>query len=245
MGSRTRLRLTLCRGRKPTETWEFIRLPWCSLGGGGSGHAIAHERPADKRDDDHGEPRRHLGETIGEVAVGNSEVILLHGAIERVEVAPVRLNLSNFIIDNELLDRFRGSGSAVQCLVASDRDRRRLVGEWLRDLEEVQRRRVNGPRVAQNTLGFAVQVRELGRVGHGSDEGSRGIPGLGGVSAKAEACVVAACGEDEPVLGGGRAGGRVDCQDLFPVLQSQRVLDHLDHLGRCLAGCCLDWRRWH
>lgn len=147
-----------------------------------------HERPADKRDDDHGQPRRHLGETIGEVAVRDSEVVLLHGAIEGVEVAPVRLNLSNLIVDNELLDRLRSSGSAVQCLVASDRDRRRLVGERLRDLEEVQRRRVNGPRVAQNTLGFAVQVRELGRVGHGCDQGGRGLEGCISVAFLEAAC---------------------------------------------------------
>ena len=88
-------------------------------------------------------------------------------------MASVWLNLLNLIVDDKLLDGLGGGGGAVQWQVAGGGYGRRLVSQGLGDLEVVQRRRADRPRVAEDALGFAVKVRELGRVGHGGNEGKR------------------------------------------------------------------------
>ena len=88
-------------------------------------------------------------------------------------MANVRLNLLNLVVDDELFDRLGGGRSAVQWQVARSGYGRRLVSQGLGNLEVVQRRRADRPRVAEDTLGFAVKVRELGRVRHGGNEGKR------------------------------------------------------------------------
>ncbi len=66
------------------------------------------------------------------------------------------------------------------------------------------------------------------------------VPCLGRISAQAKAGGVAASGEDEPVLCGRRAGGSVNSQSLFPVLQCKGVLDGRSCVGGGLACCRVD-----
>lgn len=71
------------------------------------------------------------------------------------------------------------------------------------------------------------------------------VPCLGCVATQAKAGGVAASGEDEPVLCGRRAGGSVNGESLFPVFQSNWVLDGGSCVGGHLARCSVDWRRRH
>lgn len=123
-----------------------------------------HERPAEERDQDHWQPRWHLGEAPGDIGVRNSQVELLKLAVERVEEALVGRNLLDLVVDNQRLQSLSRGAGAVQGLISDDWDRRRLVSQRLGDGKVVERRRANRPRVAENVLGFAVKVSELGRV---------------------------------------------------------------------------------
>lgn len=120
-----------------------------------------HKGPADEGDDDHRHPRGHLRETIRHVAVGQCKVISLHCAVERVEMAPVRLNLEDLVANNELLDCLARRRRAVQRRVARDGS---LAGRL--HLEEVQRRGVDRPRIRQNGLLFGIQVYKFRRIWH-------------------------------------------------------------------------------
>jgi hypothetical protein len=72
-----------------------------------------HERPAEERDHDHRQPRWHLGEAPGHVAVGDSEAELLKLTVERVEDSLVGRDLLNFVVDNQVLERLYGGAGAV------------------------------------------------------------------------------------------------------------------------------------
>jgi hypothetical protein len=125
--------------------------------------AFLHECPAEERDKDHRQPRRHLGEAPGSVSERNGQAILLQQAVEGVEDTLVRRNGIELVVDNELLEGLGGGGGAVQRLVAELRDGRRLVGQRLGNAELEQRGRANRPRVAEDVLLFAVDKGELGR----------------------------------------------------------------------------------
>ena len=71
------------------------------------------------------------------------------------------------------------------------------------------------------------------------------VPRRGHVATQTEACVVAASGEDKPVLRRGRAGRGVNRHDILPVLQRNRILDYFGNFGGYLASRRVDWRRWH
>lgn len=88
-----------------------------------------------------------------------------------MEGSLVRFYLLNLIVDNKGLERLGGGGGTVQGLVADDWDGRRLVRQRLGDRERVQRRGSDAPRVAKDVFSLAVKVRELGRVGLGSEDG--------------------------------------------------------------------------
>jgi hypothetical protein len=67
------------------------------------------------------------------------------------------------------------------------------------------------------------------------------VPCLLSRPAETVTCAVAASDENEPLLCRRRADGRVDSQDLLPVLESEGMLNRGSRLG-----CCgLDRRRWH
>lgn len=70
---------------------------------------------------------------------------------------------------------YGGGACAVQRLVANGRNGRRLVGHGLGNLEVVERWCADGPCVAENGLGFAVKVRELGRIGLCGHDGERSL----------------------------------------------------------------------
>jgi hypothetical protein len=90
-----------------------------------------------------------------------------------MEDALIRLNLLDLVVDDKLLERLGGSGGLVQRPVANGGDGRRLVSHGLGDLEVVQRRRADGPRVAEDVLRFAVEVGELGRIWPCGEDGQR------------------------------------------------------------------------
>jgi hypothetical protein len=142
----------------------------------------SHERPAKEGDDNHGHPRRHLGEAPCNVSVRNGQVVLLERTVEGVEDALIRLNLLDLVVDDKVLERLDGGGGLVQRLVANGGDGRRLVRHRLGDLEVVQRRRADGPRVAEDVLSFAVEVGELGRIWLCGEEGKRRLVVLARVS---------------------------------------------------------------
>lgn len=196
--------------------------------------AILHERSAKERDGNHRHPRGHLRQSPADVTKGNSQLVLLQQAIERVENTLIRLNLLNLVVYNKLLDRLGRSRRAVKRHVADCGDGRRLVGQRLGDLEVVERRGANRPRVAEDALNLAVDEAELWRIGGGSEDGQRCVPRLVGGVAEAVASRVAAGNVDEPVLRRRWAHGRVDCQRLLPVLEIERMLDGLYNLGRRL-----------
>ena len=133
----------------------------------------AHEGSADERDEDHGQPRRHLGEAPEDVGERESEAVLLNLTVEWVPVALIRGNLLVLAVDEQLLERLGGGGSAVQGQETSGGGGSRLVGQRLGDLEVVERRRADRPRVAEELLLIAVDDGELGRVGLGGQEGKR------------------------------------------------------------------------
>jgi hypothetical protein len=81
-----------------------------------------------------------------------------------VEHTLVRGNLLDPIVDNQRLVSLPSGAGAVQGVVADSGDRRRLIGQRLGDLEVVERRRANRPRVAEDVLLLAIKVGELGRV---------------------------------------------------------------------------------
>jgi hypothetical protein len=81
-----------------------------------------------------------------------------------VEDTLIRLDLLDLVIENQVLDGLRGGRGAVKGLVAHSRNRRGLVSQRLRDLEIVERRRADGPRIAKDVVNLAVEVGELGRV---------------------------------------------------------------------------------
>jgi hypothetical protein len=66
-----------------------------------------------------------------------------------------------FFIDNELFEGLGGSRGAVQVNVTSSWRWRGLVCQRLRYIEVVNRRRTDGPRVAQDGLLITVENREL------------------------------------------------------------------------------------
>ena len=127
----------------------------------------------------------------------------------------------------------------------------------------VERGRADGPRIAENVLRLAVKVGEFGRVGlcgedrerclmsrqlGGPEPPERGecstyVPGLGRVATEAKTGRVAASDENQPLLRRGCADRWINSQDLFPVLQGDRVLDGLRSLSRSLGCCRIDWRR--
>ena len=132
-----------------------------------------HEGPAEERNQDHWQPRGHLGEAPGHVAVRNSQSKLLELTVEGVEETLVRRDIRNLVVDNQSLVGLGGSASAVQGLVADDWDGRRLVCQRLGDREQVQRWCADRPRVAENVLLLTVKVRKLGRVRLCSHDGKR------------------------------------------------------------------------
>lgn len=162
---------------------------WCSttLSRGAGVHALApvrmlvlfsrsamlvflHEGPAEERDEDHRQPRGHLGETPSDVTERNGKVVLLEQTVEGVEGTLVRSNLVNLVVNNKLLEGLGSGRGAVQGLVAVLRNGRRLVSQRLGDAELDQRRRANGPRVAEDVLLLAVEEAELGRRGRSGDD---------------------------------------------------------------------------
>lgn len=90
-----------------------------------------------------------------------------------MEDALVGSDLLDLVVDNQLLQCLRGSAGAVQGLISHNRDRRRLISQRLGDGEVVDRRRADGPRVAENVLLLAIEVGKLGRVRLGRQDGKR------------------------------------------------------------------------
>jgi hypothetical protein len=99
-----------------------------------------------------------------------------------VEDALIRLNLLDLVVDDKVLERLDGGGGLVQWLVANGGDGRRLVRHRLGDLEVVQRRCADGPRVAEDVFSFAVEVGELGRIWLCGEDGKRCLLMLARVS---------------------------------------------------------------
>lgn len=130
-----------------------------------------HDRPAEKRDQNHRQPGRHLGQVVRRISVRHGQVELVQLAVEWVEEALVRLDIFNLVVDDQCFERLRGGAGAVQRLVPHHGDGRRLVGQRLGDGEVVERWRADGPRVAEKCLFFAVEVGEFGRAGLCGKEG--------------------------------------------------------------------------
>lgn len=179
-----------CCHNPVAEASTLLRRCWCSttLLGSSGVHALApvvflahaleriwnylHEGPAEKRDQDHRQPRRHLSHAPSSVSKGNGQVVLLEETVEWVENALVGRNLVNLVVDDKLLEGLGGGRGAVQGLVAELRNGRRLVGQGLGDAELDQRRRADGPRVAEDVLLLAVEETKLRRRGlRGDDRG--------------------------------------------------------------------------
>jgi hypothetical protein len=216
-----------------------------------------HEGPAEEGDEDHGQPGGHLGEGPGDVSVRDGEAILLQGTVEGVEGTLVRGNLVNTVLKDELLEGLGGGRGAVQGLVAVLGNGRGLVSQRLGDVELDQRRRADAPRVAEDVLLLAVEVAKLGRRGRGGKDSGRClillayglvrliantyVPCLLSRPTETVAGAVAASDEDKPLRCRGRADGGVNDQDLFPVLECERVLNRSGGLG-C---CSLDRRGGH
>lgn len=95
----------------------------------------SHEGPAEERDEDHRQPRRHLGEAPGNVTKGNSQAILLHQTVKGVEETLIGRDLINLIVDDKLLEGLSGGRGAVQRLVAELGNGRRLISQRLGDAE--------------------------------------------------------------------------------------------------------------
>ena len=129
-----------------------------------------HEGPAHERDNNHRQPGWHLGESPEEVSERDSQAVLLKGSIERVPVALVRRSLLVLVVDEEGLEGLGRGRSAVQGKEADGSSRSGLVGQGLGDLEVVQRRRADGPRVAEDLFLVAIDHGELGRVWLGSQK---------------------------------------------------------------------------
>lgn len=85
-------------------------------------------------------------------------------AVEWVEETLIGCNLLDLIVENQCLEGLSRGAGAVQGLVSDDWDRRRLVSQRLGDGEIIQRRRANGPRVAEDVILLAVKISELRRV---------------------------------------------------------------------------------
>lgn len=135
---------------------------------------VLHEGPAEERDEDHGQPRGHLGEGPCNVSVRNGEAVLLKGTVEGVEGTLVRCDLVNLVLQDKLLEGLGRGRGAVQGLVAVLGNRRRLVSQRLGNVELDQRRCADAPRVAEDVLLLAVDVAKLGRRGRrGNDSGRR------------------------------------------------------------------------
>ena len=134
-------------------------------------HLYLHEGPAEERDEDHGQPGRHLGESPGNVGVGDGEAVLLESAVEGVEDTLIREDLVKLVVKDKLLECLGGGGGAVQLLEADLRDGRRLVGQRLGNAQLDQRWRANRPRVAEDVLPLAIDEAKLGRRGHSGDDG--------------------------------------------------------------------------
>ena len=137
-----------------------------------------HERPADERDENHGQPGRHLGEGPENIGNRDRHAILLERSVERMEDTLIRRGVLKLVVDHEGLDGLGRSGGAVQGNVAGSRGRGRLVGQRLRDGEVVERWRTDGPRVAENGLRVAVHDGELGSVGLSGQEGKGSLVGV-------------------------------------------------------------------
>lgn len=90
-------------------------------------------------------------------------------------VALVRGSLLVLSVHEELLKGLGGSGSAVQGQETNGGRGSRLVGQGLGNLEVVERRRTDGPRVAEKLLLIAVDDGELGRVGLSGQERKRSL----------------------------------------------------------------------
>lgn len=82
-----------------------------------------------------------------------------------MESALISFRLLNFLVEDKGLEGLGGGRCAVQRRIADGGRGSGLIGQWLRDLEIVQRWRTNGPRIAENGLVIAVKDGELGRVG--------------------------------------------------------------------------------
>jgi hypothetical protein len=134
-----------------------------------------HEGPAEERNENHGQPGRHLGESPGNVGVGDGEAILLESAVEGVEDALVRKNLVKLVVNDKLLECLGGGRGAVQLLEANLRNGRRLVGQRLGNAQLDQRGRADRPRVAEDVLLLAIDEAKLGRRGLGGDDGDGGL----------------------------------------------------------------------
>jgi hypothetical protein len=135
-------------------------------------HSSLHEGPAEEGDQDHGQPGGHLGESPGNVSVGNGEAVLLESAVEGVEDALIREDLVKLVVNDKLLECLGGSRGAVQLLEANLRNGRGLVGQRLGNAQLDQRWRADRPRVAEDILPLAIDEAKLGRRGLSGDDGN-------------------------------------------------------------------------
>lgn len=134
-------------------------------------HFNLHDRSAEEGNQNHWQPRRHLGEAPGDIAVRDSQVVLPERAIEGVEETLIGLDLLNLVVHNQVLEGLGSCRGTVQGLVADSRNGRRLISKGLGDLEVVERGCANRPSVAKDILDFAVKVSKLGRIWLGSKNG--------------------------------------------------------------------------
>lgn len=143
-----------------------------------SDRAYLHDGPAEEGDDDHGEPRGHLGEAPQNVGDRDGELVLGEEAVEWVPVALIRGGLLVLAVNDKLLEGLGGGGGAVQGDIADSGRGSRLVGKGLGDLEVVQRWRADRPRVAKDGFLVAVDGSKLGGVRLGGEDGQGSLRGL-------------------------------------------------------------------
>jgi len=79
--------------------------------------------------------------------------------------ALIRLPLLVLLIEDKFLQRVGSGGIALQRDIASSGRGSGLVGQRLGDVEEVDRRRANRPRIAENGLIVTIKDRKLRGVG--------------------------------------------------------------------------------
>lgn len=96
-----------------------------------------------------------------------------------MEDALIWLYILNLVINDERLEGLGRGRGAIQRPVTDGRDRCGLIRQGLGDLKVVERGRANRPRVAENALGFTVQIGEFGRIWFCGEDRERGLDGWG------------------------------------------------------------------